>query len=449
MNGNIAILLCSFFLISIISFYLSKRWPELDIIDLYIIFVAFHFGLYPFIRGLHFGRDAIFDFRNSDPFVIGLVFLQVIIMLVIIRAVSFYFLGKYLNYLKISQLIQQWSNINKYILFSIYICLILFPFVSYFIYGVKTYIMPEDFKMIGKNLPYWFTSIRTIYNYLAFVIFIGLLSVMLKSYKYQRYLLMFLIVIFVPIVTIFGRRFFVNMILIAAVFWFVYNKEYIFRLKYLGIAVALICTFFLFSNIFQGYRWVLQTVGQVNSQKYKNIFSYAVDFNTTLSNLTHRPGTWEFNFLVFNHQINSSNMTTNGKVTWEGFKSSFPRFLWPNKHFRLIDDILAQLYNVDPKAIDIGKNLFGIGQVDYGFFSFIIVPFIILFIITIMAGLIKITSDFPTFSWLLSANIIFYLINIEENGNEIFFMFRNIILILVISLVTSRFAKYIQNYQAK
>jgi len=90
------------------------------------------------------------------------------------------------------------------------------------------------------------------------------------------------------------------------------------------------------------------------------------------------------------------------------------------------------IYHVKPKEIDIGKNLFGVAQVDYGLYSFIIVPFILLFIFVLLSNLIKITSEFPTFSWLLTGNIIFYLINIEENGNEIFFMFRNIIILLII-----------------
>jgi hypothetical protein len=407
-----------------------QRWPDLDIIDLYIIFVAFHFGLYPFIRGFYFGKDTIFDFYNSNPLAIGLVFLQVIIILAIIRFTSLYFLRNQLNYLKIRHLIEQWSYINKYVLFFIYIFLIMFPFGSYFIYGVRAYIMPADFKMIGKNLPYWFTSIRTIYNCIAFCVFICLFSIILKSSRFHRYLLIILIVFFVPMVTLFGRRYFLNMILIAALFWFIYNQENIFRLKFLGVAVALICAFFLFSNIYQGYRSVLRTVGQMDSQKYRSLFKAMTNINVTLKNLVQRPGTWEFDFLVFDNQLNKAAMTTNGKISWEGFKSAIPRIFWRGKQFGLIDDILAKLYGVNPKNIDIGKNIFGVAQVDFGYYSLIIVPSIMLFIFIIMGGLVKITEQYPTFSWLLSGNIIFYLINIEENGNEIFFMFRNIIIIL-------------------
>ena len=90
------------------------------------------------------------------------------------------------------------------------------------------------------------------------------------------------------------------------------------------------------------------------------------------------------------------------------------------------------LYNVNRKDIDIGKNLFGIWQVDFGYLSIIIVPLIVLCIIYLLGILVKITTPYPTFLWLLSGNIIFFLINIEENGNEIFFMFRNTIILMIL-----------------
>jgi hypothetical protein len=125
----------------------------------------------------------------------------------------------------------------------------------------------------------------------------------------------------------------------------------------------MILVFFLCSNIFQAYRDAFQEVGQVNLAKLKNPFAAAINFEATLKNLQVRPGTWEFNFLVFNHQFTKPCMTTKGKITWEGIKSSIPRIIWPDKQFLWIDNILAGLYHVNPKAIDIGKNIFGVVQV--------------------------------------------------------------------------------------
>ncbi len=432
MIGNISILLFSSLFIFIITFYIYKKWPDLDVIDLYIIFILFHFGLYPFVRGLYFGKDVIFDFRHSNPLAIGLVFAQVLIIIAIIRWISLYFSPSFANNLKINSLIDKWSCVNKYILLSLYVWLILFQIISYYKYGVKTYIVDSDFARIGKELPYWFTSMRTIYNQVAFLVFIGLFANLLRSKKYHRYFWFILIIIFVPFVTIYGRRFFLDMVAASGIFWFVYRQEDIFKLKFLKVCLLLLLTFLIFSNLFQAYRPIFQKVGKVNWDKLENPLSAALNFEATIHNLEARPGTWEFSFLVFNHQLNKPGMTTHGKINWEGFKSAIPRYFWPDKHFVLIDQILSKLYGVNPKSIDIGKNLFGVCQVDFGSFSLIIVPSIILLIIILLGFLVKISNNYPIFLWLFSGNILFFLINVEENGNEIFFMLRNIAIIMIL-----------------
>jgi hypothetical protein len=432
MLGNIAILICAFVFISILSFYLFKIWPDIDILDLYIIFILFHFGLYPFIRGLYFGKDVIFDFRDSSPLVISLVFVHVLLILTVIKVIYRYFPDRFVECLKIKNLIQQWSCINKYLLFFIYGILIIFQILSYYKYGIKTYIPPEDFARIGKELPYWFTAIRTIYPLLAFLVGLGLISSWLKSQGYHKYIWLILTVGFLPVITLYGRRYFLAMIIVWGILWLIDKNQDRFSVKYLIVGILSVVVFFLFSNVYQAYRYDFQAVGQVDLAKLKNPFTASINFDATIENFKARPGTWEFNFLVFNQQYSKPGMFTEGKVFWEGIKSSIPRIFWPEKQFTVIDVILAKLYNVNTKEIDIGKNMFGLVQVDYGYLSLIIVPLIIIIILAIMAALIRMTVQYPTFLWLFSGNIMLFLINIEENGNEIFFMLRNIILILMI-----------------
>ena len=444
--GNISLLIISFIFICTIIIYLYKKWPDLDIIDLYIVFVLLHFGFNPFIRGLYFGKDIVFDFRNSNPLTIGLVFGQILIILLIIRGFTACFPVRFLKYIKIRYIIQQCDRMNKYVLFLIYASLVAFPIVSYYFYGVMTYIQPEDFAKIGKHLPYWFTSVRTIYNYIGFCIFLSLFANIVKSQKHQQILWIILTVIFVLIITIFGRRYFLNMIVLGVIFWFVYRQENIFRLKYLAIGLLSVGAFFLFSNIYQSYRHVLFSVGQVNTEKLENPFSAAFNFNATIHNLKIRAGTWEFNYLVINHQINESGMTTNGSITWEALKSSIPRFFWPRKQFSLIDDMLAKFYKVDKQDINIAKNIFGIAQLECSYYSIVIVPIIIILIVAMTAGFIAIASQYPTFLVLFVGNVIWYLINFEENGNEIFFMLRYLIIISFLLVLYIMVYKIYTNY---
>ena len=150
-----------------------------------------------------------------------------------------------MNYLKIRYLISLWYQTNKYVLFIICFWLILFQFISYYKYEVITYMTADDFARFGKHLPYWFTSTRTIYNLLSFCVFIGLFAYIVKSSNYKQYLLIILTIIFVPIATIFGRRYFIGMIFTSIIFWFVYKKENIFRLRYLTVGLVLILTLFV------------------------------------------------------------------------------------------------------------------------------------------------------------------------------------------------------------
>jgi hypothetical protein len=432
MAGNYYILICSFVLICIISYYIYKAWPDLDVIDVYIVFVLFHFGFYPFVRGLYFGKDVIFDFRDSSPLVIVSVFAHVLLILIIIKIIYRYLPDTFIECLKIKNLIQNWSYINKYILLFMYGVLIIFQIVSYYKYGVRTYIPPKDFARIGKDLPYWFTTIRTLYPLLSFLVCLGLISSLLKSQSYHKYVWFFLAIGFLPVITIYGRRYLLSMIIVWAILWLIEKKKDIFSMKSLVFGFFLVLAFFLFSNLYQAYRYDFQAVGKIDLAKLKNPFTAAVNFNATLENFQARPGTWEFDYLVFNQQYSNPGMFTNGVISWEAIKSSIPRIFWPGKQFLLIDDILAKLYHVNQKEIDIGKNLFGVVQVDFGFYSLIIVPLIIIIISAIMAASIKMTMNYPTYLWLFSGNILYYLINIEENGNQIFYMVKNVGLIFIL-----------------
>ena len=449
MIGNISLLICSFGFICIISFYIIKVWPDIDVIDLYMVFVLFHFGFYPLVRGLYFGKDVIFDFRNSSPLVIGIVFVHVLLILTVIKIIYRYLPNTFMECLKIKNLLRKWSLINKYILLFIYGTLIIFQIISYCKYGVKCYIMPDDFARIGKDLPYWFTSIRTVFATLAFLVCLGLISLLIKSQGYHKYVWLILTLGFFPVVTLYGRRFFLAVMIIWAILWLMEKRHDVFSMKYLGVGFLMVLFFFLCSNMFQTYRDDFQAVGQVNLARLKNPFAAAINFGATVGNLKARPGTWEFNFLVFDHQFSKPGMTTDGKINWEGLKSSIPRIFWPDKKFLCIDDILAGLYQVKPKEIDIGKNLFGVGQVEFGYFSLIIVPVAILVIIIMLGSLVKMSAQYPTFLWLFSGNILFFLINIEENGNEIFFMVRNIGIILLIFCICLLFKKIIMLYSSR
>ena len=96
---------------------------------------------------------------------------------------------------------------------------------------------------------------------------------------------------------------------------------------------------------------------------------------------------------------------------------------------------------VKKRDVNIAKNIFGIVQLDYGYYSIIIIPAILLLIIVIYGVIADKMAEYPTFMIFFAGNIIWYLINFEANGNEIFIMLRNIIIALLL------FSVYILAYK--
>jgi hypothetical protein len=432
--GNIPLLLFSSLLVALALLYFKRQWPDLDVIDIFIIFVVLYFGVYPFIRGLYVGKGVVYDSANNNPGAIGLLYLQVILITVVIRVVSLYLPDHIKSYVKLKTLVEQWARVDKTVVFLLSGLLILFQLFSYYKYGVKSHILPGDFARIGKELPYWLTSGRTIYNYLTLSVVIVFASKASLSKKLTRYYWIAAIILFLPFVGYFGRKGFVNAVVMAALLWLINNEKKLFQIKNLAIIASLVLAFFIASNLYQTYRSNLQVVG-VSLLRLENPITSALNFKETLKNLGERAGTWEFNYLVIDRQMRDLGTgMTNGKLTREGLKCATPRILWPGKKFQTPPEILAEAFHAPQIDVSFGTNLFGIAQADFGYLAMVTVPLTILLIVIIMASLMKVTFNHPVFFWFLSIAILYPLVNIEENGPEIFYMLRNIIAIMTLFL---------------
>jgi hypothetical protein len=98
-------------------------------------------------------------------------------------------------------------------------------------------------------------------------------------------------------------------------------------------------------------------------------------------------------------------------------------------------EIVADLYGLKAEEVAVGSTLFGVAQLEFGWWSILIVPFSILVLVIMMAGLLKMTINQPVFFWLFSGNMLNFFIYVEENQYEIFFMLRNIIIIIALFLL--------------
>jgi len=88
-------------------------------------------------------------------------------------------------------------------------------------------------------------------------------------------------------------------------------------------------------------------------------------------------------------------------------------------------------------------------QAEFGYFSIIVVPLIIISIVILSLFLIKILFNYPVFLWLFSVNLLNFFICVEENQSELSFLLRNIIAIMVVFLSYSLIIKIYAALKAK
>lgn len=430
MIGNGLLLIFSILVLLCTVLYLKRKWPDIDLVDVYLIFISLYYGAYPLIRSLYLDKGVVYDSYNSNLLAISLVYLQLFLIVVTMRVVSAYLPAKITGYLKVKPLIEQWAKVNNFILITIYVLLVLVQLISYFKYGIRSHIVPADFDKIGKDIPYWLMSVRKIFHYITLAIAIVLVSKAVLSKDRYRYLWLALFIVYLPFDAYFGKKGFINIVVMSAIIWLVINETKLFKLKNVMIAGLVVLSYFIASNLYETYRYDLYAVG-VSHRRLANPISAALDFNKTLVNLKVRPGTWEFNYLVFDRQLKApGKVTTNGAITREGFKNAVPRIFWPDKTILIPPKILAEAYNETEENVSLGTNIFGIGQAEFGYYSIIIVPVVLILVIIMMASLIKIIFNYPVFLWLFSVNILTFFINVEENQNELIFMLRYTILIM-------------------
>lgn len=419
MNCNLIIICASLILIIAMLIYSYYKWQRYSIIDLYFAFIGIHFGISPLIKAL------LQDYSTYNPSAIILTFLQIYLIMGIIAVITAYLPESLGNILEIRYLIQQWARIGVFSLWVLLTIILLIQVIGYWKYNVIANVDHGELAIIGKKLPYWYSSSLMLLNDFIFCCFIGFSVKLLEAKGLARKLLVIPLLLVIAAGAIYGRRVIFNMMLVGIILWFITTERNIFKLRYLTIFIAMTGALFIFSNIYQSYRSALQFLPQTKFSELKNPFSAALDGRTTLKNIHDRPAPWEFNYMVFFGQLNGQDRDVPyGVLFHQGIKNSIPGLFWKNKTVESLNDMIAKRF--DLPVIDYAKNNFGFAQADFGYFSIVLIPLAIIIILMTMALIVKLTQSQPLLLWLLSGIIINYLINIEQSAQDIIILFRNI-----------------------
>jgi len=437
--ANLIIIFLSLFLFVGVFLFCKVQWSRLNIIHLYLIFVGLYFGLYSFIKAF------LKDYSQENPLAIALVFGQIIIILLVIMFISKLINNKMSDHLEIRYLIKQWSKVNSYAIYLLIVVIVLAKIIGYYQFSVISHVDQTRLTGIGKGIPYWYFAFSALITDLAFCAFIATMVKVVTVKNQEKLLWSILLLVLILLDSLGGRRIFVNLAIVGSIIWVVSQQKNLFKLKYLSLFAILFLSFFLFSNIYQSYRQNLELPNMAQSvefynlpkEKYipktKRLLISILDLQSTVNNIKMRLATWEFNYLIVNSQLNNERRLPYGSLIGQGLKNSIPRFLWPEKEIRSLNDITANLYGLP--LTDYNKNNFAFTQADFGLYSIIVMPLAALIILLFMFVIIRSAVNHSTLLLICTGFIINYLINIEQDYVDIFILFRHVIMIICLFIM--------------
>jgi len=439
--ANLTVLVSSFIILLITLMVARKKWLQLDLIDIYIIFVGIYFGGYSFVKSL------VDDYSKIDPMAAFWVFFHVTLVVGLLWLLSRILPVDFRKFLQIGYLFDQCSRVNKYFIYALLVVIIATQISGYVKYGLISHIDHGELIQKGGNLPYWYTSLLMLLKDFIFCAFIGIEAKIIVSKNLTRKLWCILLVLLIVIASIYGRRVFFNITAFGIIVYFISQGKDIFQWRYVKLVVLLSFALLIFSNLYQAYRSVLQFPPHI-SGTLKNPISATLDVEATLHNIQIRPSEWEFNYGIFKGQFEGTvSQLPRGSIIWESLKNSIPKFIWPGKKVVSLNNLTATMYGW--RVMDYAKNNFGFLQVDFGFLSILIMPLMMLSVFIIYGVAAWKAKDHPNLLLLLTGFIINYVINIEQNIDDIFILFRNLIAICLIYIIISagyRFTQGIVKY---
>ncbi|MGB8990467.1 MAG: hypothetical protein WCD80_00270 [Desulfobaccales bacterium] len=252
MTGNLVIMLFSILIITLALSRCVIRLSKITVIDLYILFVGFHFGVYPLIRGW------LGAYSDVSPLTSALVFLHVILTFAILLIITSILPETYQNGLEITYLCKQWSKINKYFIFFLLSFIFGVEIIGWWHYGIISNVNYEELSRIRNPLPYWLSSIYPVLPDLIFCAFLVMAAKVIASTGQNRKWWFVLVAMLFIDGFLFGRRALVNMAVIGAILFIVVHNKAVWRWSYVKWMLVIGLSLFIFSNLFQNYRGMME-----------------------------------------------------------------------------------------------------------------------------------------------------------------------------------------------
>lgn len=306
------------------------------------------------------------------------VFAETILFLVLLKLYP----PKYSEFFSIDFIMQTFEDLSDFVvLFIIFLALFTVGFMA-IRFGRFYYFQLID-DVIAEQPSYLVLSLTREIEALLSVIFIIIAAKLIAKNQKKTCFNWLFLVAWGGLLFFYGRRnlfypFFFSLI------WYLRKKNInLFKRNAIFPLIAGIFFTFVLSNLFQTVRVYLADKAWDKSEIENQIqIRDALDFNITIENVQTRTPYYLVDSWIL-EKMNGSvvGLAEFAEATIEQIKIAIPRFLWPEKQFTMIDDLISRY--IEKPATDLPDTVNNLFLLDFGYFAIILVP---LFLYACWAG---------------------------------------------------------------
>ena len=403
--------------------FLSRRWRNFSLLDIYSLFVALFLGVYTLID-LLVNRYKSFDFMTAV-----VVFSQILGCMAITYLLYFLLPPKMKRSLRLVSMVQSWSALKHSDLIKMTI-FVLFNYVyGYLKFGITSYALADTLEKLAVSLPYWYKVIGMFADAAAMgVLFSIFAKHALQIHKDHRWLYLVLALSNLATLAMHGRRNLMYMLIFYLLIRYSVRRVNLFSWRKLGAWTGMLLLLVMFSNFYLAYRESWDSADQRASYSAEKVIDAATDFGKTFENFRVRMAMWRFNYLLVETRSEGVDPPM-GELWLASFLNTIPAFLMPDKEYQSIDEMTAREYGLI--ATDFPGNDFASTFADFGWFSLLILPVCLVLVMFATAQLIGVFKRHRLMVLMLVTTVTSYLVRVENDYADGILLYRSLFVLVV------------------
>jgi len=413
--------------LGVIAFGSLKR-AGFNMLDAYFLMTMLFFGVYSMVDAL------VNKAAGKDPAIVVVTFVLIFLAMLVTWMLYQMLSSRVRIALRFDSLMEQWAVVPRRTI--VYLATIFFALHTYLFlaYGMLTYAGAE-IERLDISVPTWIGPLRALVNAIGFGLYVCIGTSIAKRRIGAFSLFGALALAIAAVLTLEGRRAFIELVIFAFVLWSCSRRENVYSVRHVPIALVMLVGFFLLSNIYQTYREeVISIQARMDHREVSGLISAAGNIDATIDNYRQRLAMWNFNYMITAEQIKSPTKILSGAMLWQTLLNSLPAALFESKQVVDPDDIIAQFYGFPVTGLpDYPTNDLATYLADFGVAMLVLLPVInILVFLIVSYSHFSISKIGNTLFLLVSTLCLQYLIKVENSYGDIFILLRNILLLLVL-----------------